>query len=303
MVTGVMTLWAGPRLASNLEYTEDFMMLWGLSVAEARKHFSNLILVTDSHTAKIMQHFPYDEIFTDLDEPFIPAGAVSVWAAGKFIGFRRAVKEGRPFAHFDGDVLLRSYQRSFEADIFAQSDEFFSVTPKTKSEENLKSIYTQAGCDRLPVLPGFLRFSLTRDYHYPYNMGVCGGSDLEFWSDYVDVALGILNHPFNSKHWLNIHPTMASLFVEQYLFGAMAHNRNKYVTTLFPNSAAANEEFMRGIGYVHLLGDSKQHDMALQAIEDKLKQYHPWMYDIVKALGLKRWQRGPFRGYGYYYSS
>lgn len=301
MATGVMTQWAGPMRAAGWEYTEEFMMLWALSVAEARKHFSELVLVTDSYTARFMKDFPYDAVFTDLDAHFLPQEARSVWAAGKLIGFLRAVKQGKPFAHFDGDVLLRSQQRAFNAAIFAQSDEHFSSSPSGSIEENLRNIYLRAGCANIPVLPGFLRFSLTRDSHYPYNMGVCGGSDLEFWDEYIATALAILRHDLNLSSWGRIHPTFASLFIEQYLFGSLAEKRGKHIETLFPNSAAGNEEYMQSIGYIHLLGDSKTHEMAAMAIDNKLKECHPWMYEVVKSLCLHK-RQGRSGEYGYYSS-
>jgi hypothetical protein len=85
------------------------------------------------------------------------------------------------------------------------------------------------------------------------------------------------------------------------MFGVLAAKRQQYVATVFPCSASKNEEFMDGIGYIHLLGDSKHNKIAIHKVEEKLQQNHPWLYDVVKSLGLKK--QYPRSGQGYGYSS
>lgn len=267
-------------------------MLWGLSLASARRHFEKLLIVTDVKGMSLMKHFPYD-IFDDrLESGIVPEAAEKVWCAGKLKAYQIACRLARDlhtgFCHFDGDVVMRKFPYVCGASLFAQSDEPFNSPAGEAFEIFLHDCYVGGGCQRMPRLPGHVRFSLTRGQQSAYNVGIVGGTDLDFLERWAFESLKVLNHDLNQSHISAIWPGTAACFVEQYLFASLARHEGKYVSILFPSQAACNEDFMDQIGYIHLLADSKHHPIMISQVESVLKKEFPWMWEIVDSLGLPK---------------
>jgi hypothetical protein len=284
-MTGVMSLWTKPYLKRNAGYSENFLMLWAYSVALARCIFPKLILYTDKPGQRLLKDFPYDEFRLDLEWDFTPHE--HVWAAGKLVAF---AEMDQPFVHFDGDVLLFKNQHAFGADVFAQSDESYTV-PETGVAEPvanyiLRDLYSYSGVQRCPWLPGHVRYSLLQRQHWPYNNGIFGGSDLDFIHEYATEALQVLAHPLNQGVMADNHGTLTSCFLEQYLLGSLARLKEKHISVLFPGTAVGNERFMRETGYTHLLGLTKHDPDLMRQVHTRMETDFYYLYEVVKAMRL-----------------
>lgn len=282
---GAMSLWS-----RNIPtFTREFLLVWGLSLASARRHFEKIILITDNRGHDLLAEMPYDMFSLDLETPFIPDSAQHIWAAGKLVAFQRMVAEcGQSGAcHFDGDVILRKMPHVFGSEIFAQSDESFTLPESGKNLNlNFHETYIGKGAPMIPVLPGHVRFSLTREIQTAYNAGIVGGRNLSFLLQFADEALWVLRHSYNQKALLKISGGSGSCFVEQYLFGSLARHMGVHVATMFGHHVSLNEEYLDQIGYVHLLCDSKRDPFYVKMVEKILEEQFPWMLEIINRKDL-----------------
>lgn len=255
---GVQTLSLAPRNGKPFERWE--LMCMGLSHWLSRQVFEQLMLVTDSAGRELISElgFAYDVISNDLDKIALPP---RVWSAGKFPAIQRASRMAPTFCHFDFDVFLFKKLPEWltSAAIFAQCEE---------SEEGRnvnRHLAYRVQELILPKAPWQWHRQQRLNSMRAVNMGIVGGTDWEFFSQYTDLAIRMLQEPENREVWERTEGDLSSLMVEQWWLVALAEAHGKEITTLLPDNEP--EELSRALGYSHFLCWSKRNPYWAGRIE------------------------------------
>jgi hypothetical protein len=232
--------------------TQKLLNLHKLSVFFAKKHFSEVHLITDSAAANHFKGTGFTSISTELDSLDTQFG--KVWSLGKILAYKLAAQKGDPFIHIDYDVFLLKplENRILTSEVFVQSPEnvihwFYEIDTFL------------ANCPDLQKMR----------YHKPtygVNMGIFGGNDLEFIDDYATESLSMVYNPLNKNFWLNFHNFKddkagwkKAVFIEQYIISVISQKYKKQITYLFndyPKESEAKEK-----GYIHLLAAKNEQDV------------------------------------------
>ena len=211
-----------------------------LSALLASKNFKNIYLITDEISLPHLKDiFDWSGIDTRLS--YLDKELSSVWSLGKLKTYQIASQKKNSFIHIDYDVFLwnKLPDYIFESPVFAQSRE------PTNSYE-FEKLYDN--CPNLDFLNNKKHYSVAP------NMGIFGGSDLDFINEYSSKALNIISN--NYDFWKNFkfrHSFSKAVLTEQFILQAFSDYKDvdiKYLFDVFPvpDIIAAN------FGYTHLQG-------------------------------------------------
>ena len=148
----VWSFWSKPfHDRHNTAWSSPFhhLLAWGLSVSAARRHFSELCLITDSEGKRLLADklgLPFTEVHTELDT--LRHVDSRWWALGKLVAYSM---QQQPFAHLDTDVFLWKplAPAVAEASVFAQCPELHNNDPHCYQNEIERAFADHGGT--LPV--------------------------------------------------------------------------------------------------------------------------------------------------------
>lgn len=259
-------------------------MSWALSCHSLREHYGEVVLYTDSEGARMLVdklRLPYTDVATDLDDFCC---LECHWALAKV---RTYAAQTRPFMHVDGDIYLpRPLPAALEqAPLLAQNEE------KTTA-------YYRAMIDRLLAVEGLrmspLLESALRGGGVPsFNLGFCGGTDLEFFGRYCyEVRRFFDENDFNGERFRR-DDISANVVFEQMFFSILAREEGKDISTLWPGIVDDNgyraADFCDMAHYdsrqfVHVLGGHKRTPWLCDMLEKTLLRKYPGSYERVASL-------------------
>lgn len=271
----VMSWWSLPAKNpyQNKRFSRLDLILWSLSSAYAKKHFGSVTLYTDAEGAILFNKFrsvlSFDEVIVCLDDLNDRCYSdINIWSLGKLYVYS---KMEEPFIHIDYDLFLRNIPESnfLSAPVFSLHPEFYHV-----GWGGQEMFYPK---DKLLFaflyLPDSWKEALVKDEHYPYNMGIFGGDDLDRIKSFANEALDVGLNRLNEQSKI-IESGFTSAFVEQ--FGAGVHF-GKNMFTLF-------NSLMFGVSkdssFAHLAGTQKRNGAGLWAI-------HGWFGEDFPALKIE----------------
>ncbi len=175
----VQTFWTAGR--DPLEHPfgwshpEYNLMSWALSCLSLREHYDEVALYTDQEGYDVLinkLHLPYTEVNVVYDKNLcLPQH----WAYAKIKTYSMQTK---PFLHVDGDVYL---PHPIPEDI--------ANAPLVAQNREIGTHYYRSMIDRLLsypeiILPEYVQRGLAVQSVPSYNMGIFGGSDLDFIQRY-----------------------------------------------------------------------------------------------------------------------
>lgn len=252
------------------------------AVEMARRHFQQVVLVTDSSGAhrlvdKMGLHF--DEVCCDLDQ--LDKDLAFIWALGKIKAYS-ILKE--PFCSIDLDVILWKKPTCTNAEVFAQSPERFNQRHTNKYHYRHLQVLDQLG-----YIPRQVELGLKLENFVAFNMGIFGGQNWNFCYTYASdsflFATAKENREALRKLFL-LNQLCPSTFVEQWFLGATASFYNVAVDTLFSKEWGEGGCFHPPTalekGYTHMLGETKSNPATERRFELKLQQQEPWLYEKAK---------------------
>jgi hypothetical protein len=226
------------------------------------KNFGEVHFITDTKGLKVFQNLPWTSVSTDLDK--VDVTYRDTWSISKLFAYKLISEKGKPFIHVDYDVLLPNGidRKLLKSKLFAQSTEnsvyfFYEI-------DNLKKY-----CPNLHEIKNY-------EVKDGYNVGIIGGSDVEFFSDYANSALSFITDEQNRNFWLNYtghNSWVKSVIAEQYYLAVMAKKHKKKFNFVFPNGWPTEEE-AKEKSYIHLMGAKNNYDVDLK------------IEKLVKKLGL-----------------
>lgn len=289
----VQTSWSGNQ-SSLLKFNyswlapEYHLMAWCLSCLQLRKYYDDVVLHTDSITAKILidaLKLPYTDFFCDLDK--FKEYPVNLFSVAKIDTYS---KQRTPFLHIDGDVFIwKPFDEKFlSGDLIAQNLEVGTVLyNRMISELEQKLIYFSEEIEEEKS---------KSDKIYAYNAGIFGGNDLDFFERYTSEAKKMIvnNHSILPKVNLSIF----NVYCEQYLFYCIKKKMNRKVEVLFND--LFNDDGYNALGgmidvpfdkqYIHLVGQLKKSKGVCSGVAERLRRDYPEYYYRIISLfkGKKR---------------
>jgi hypothetical protein len=260
-------------------------MSWALSCLQATRFYDKVELVTDQIGKEILidqLHLPYSKVCLELDS--IQHYRADFWCLGKLHAYSI---QNDPFLHIDSDVYIwKRFPKAIEnARIAVQNIE--------KGYEFYQALFEKIS-SLLSYVPGLiLEYKKTNDRFDAYNMGVVGGTELNIFKQFKEMAFEFINR--NITQFDQMPVGLFNTFLEQVLFLCLTckekidvqllikiKNRKKIIreTQSFPNFANA----ARHKKFIHLYGYCKQNEKYCLELEKKLKNdYHPY-YKRIKEL-------------------
>ena len=254
---------------SKSDINEDstfFRAMMSIAVNNAKKHYSNVYLVTDEEGLNLFNGIEFTDTFTwleDLDKTY-----QEYWSLGKLYCNKKAAELGRPFVQIDYDVVLKNPLPNWltRSPIYTQSP-----------EDADKWYYLDYIYDNYKYL-GHLE---TRT-QTAYNCGIIGCSDTEAMLNYAKSAIKFTLVPEN-KHMLEFDvkeafgwPTAKAVWIEQYYLGSFCKSEGIPMKVLLPSDDYNVQNAMADkLGYFHFWG--AKHDPAQRKSIIKLASS---LYDI-----------------------
>lgn len=284
----VQTFWSAGR--NPLEHSfgwlrpEYNLMSWTLSCLCLRKHYDEVALYTDEqgkHVLIDLLHLPYTEVNVVYDKRLCMPRH---WAYAKIKTY--SLQE-IPFLHVDGDVFLPTpiSKEVINAPLIAQNREIGTAY----YQKMMQPVFHNPDI----TLPGYVRKGLDEGSLASYNMGVFGGSDLDFIQRYCQEVFHFIdeNHISEVQHQnSNIE---CNVFFEQILMAAMADKEQKEVGSVvshpmydqgysiseFCNLRAFDEHPIH-----HLLGGHKYNPWVLRMLVQALIRLYPDVFRYILNL-------------------
>ena len=216
--------------------------MYKLSAYYLKKNYGPVTLITDDKGAKFLEGIEFGEVRKDLNA--LPKEAGFVWGLGKIKAYGIAAEIGEPFIHADHDVFVaKPIPKSIaEMAVFAQH-----------KETDIDSLYDLPKFHLGLVNKGLLGEHRIRD---AANMGIFGGTDLEFIARYSRESCELVIDSANLKFIYKTpfkYSWQPSVVFEQYYMTLMADYEGKEVGYLFKGWEALETDAME-LGYTHLWG-------------------------------------------------
>lgn len=291
----IQTLWCGDRDLETSPFwwlhAEYNLMSWALSCMSLKEQFGKVTLYTDSRGARMLADrlgLPYDEVVVCFDTFDC---LTCHWALAKVKTYS---VQTEPFVHIDGDIYLPRPLpgKVTGARLVAQNKEqctdyYGGMIRKFLAVEGLK------------LSPQFDR--VLRGGDVPsYNLGFCGGNDLDFFGRYCDEIFRFFrDNDFNGDRF-RFSDISANVVYEQVFFAIMARDECVDVTTVHPDAIRDNGYMQRDFcdlphygqkQFIHILGGHKRTPEVCNMLERTLLREYPAMYERVAALFPERHKR------------
>lgn len=278
----VQTFWSAGR--NPLEHSfgwlhpEYNLMSWALSCHSLREHYDEVVLYTDTFGKHVLidtLHLPYTEVNTIFDDfKCLPQH----WALAKIMTYSL---QTTPFLHVDGDVYLPKPLTTnvIDAELVAQNREIGTSYYRSMMDRILSypEIY----------LPEYIQKGLSEKSVASYNMGIFGGSNLQFINDYCNEVFSFINiNQMNNREVRYAHID-CNVFFEQVIFAVFADKNEKTVENVL-GRAMIDEGYMArdfcalkdydNKAFFHILGGHKRSDGVCNMLEKTLMSKYPDTY-------------------------
>ena len=254
------------------------LMSWALSCLSLREHYDDVELYTDSagyHILIEVLGLPYTKTHVVFDDfKCLPHH----WALAKIKTYSMQTE---PFIHVDGDVYLpQPLPKEIEnAPLVAQNEE--------ECTDYYRRMVEQIVVSHEILLYDWLDEQINATNMPSYNMGIFGGSDLEFIHTYCKKVFNFMeiNH-INDQANLQSSAN-CNVFIEQIFFASLVKKNQKEVNCLFQHLIKDNgysyvefcdllDFFCRP--YFHILGGHKLSADVSKTLENLLVYKFPDFY-------------------------
>ncbi len=251
--------WSSPRF---------LLYSWLISIKHAKAQFGNVELITDTHSAKIIEklNLPFTNIRTDLDS--IMNYDKSLWALGKVKAYQL---QKEPFIHIDNDVILfgKLDNNFLTSEIGFQSLEDGDIYKKIYNKD--VTILMENG-KNLP-----LNFNILKE---AYNFGIYLCNNLDYNEKYCKTSFEFIDNNYEiaksiikSTQWFNI-------IFEQYIGACVANEMGiepKYISRYLDINEINKKQ------YVHIWG-SKHESEWFNLIKKIAERDYPNEVDLINKI-------------------
>lgn len=265
-------------------FPEYNLMSWALSCLSLRQQYDEVVLYTDSIGKQVLidtLHLPYTDVKVVFDDfKCLPRH----WALAKIMTY--SLQE-EPFIHVDGDVYLPNpiAEEVANSPLVAQNREIGTAYYK-RMMDNIVS-YPEI------QLPPVAQKGLESDSLSSYNMGIFGGTDLDFIHRYCQTAIQFIESNGINDNTQRQSIVDCNVFFEQVLFAAMADNEGRDVASVIGRAVCdegyTRREFcdMNHFGnqkLLHLLGGHKRNAKNIKSLEHLMLREYSCLYKNIVSL-------------------
>lgn len=290
----VQTFWSGAHNPLEHSYgwlhAEYNLMSWTLSCLSLRKHYDRVELYTDRRGYEVLiekLHLPYTQVHVVYDDNLcLPQH----WAYAKIKTYSL---QDEPFLHVDGDMYFPSPipQNVLCAPLIAQNRE-------------IGTAYYQGMLNRVLahpefILPDFIKETQANGTMASYNMGIFGGSDLDFIQRYCQKVFDFFDANHMNDASVEYSNEECNVFFEQIFLATMADKENKDVKGLIPSSIIDNGyksrdfaclKFYEKRHFFHVLGGMKHGKDIIAQLAKALARLYPEQYiTIIRLFPKMKW--------------
>ena len=254
---------------------------WIISCNQLRRYYDDVTLVTDSQGYDVLinkLHLPYTDVIVSLDclNHYNP----NLWALAKIKAYQ-SIKE--PFIHVDGDVF-----------IWTKIDESLKNHDLiVQNEETTTDYYGKMWRDIRHAISYMPEEMKQYDLHIDnkaYNMGIFGGTDIDFIQRYTYKAFDFVDK--NIKMVNKLQGTNFNIFFEQVLLYEMVLSEGKTTGCFIHENIGDNQyhdfanfdEVPDKRKYLHLLGFYKKQLQVCKKMESFVIRYYPEYYQRLERL-------------------
>lgn len=233
--------------------SEFIVNLHKLCFFHLKKHFNDINFITDSFSKNFFKDIPWTSVSTILDD--IPDNYLDLWNLSKIYALKYIAEKNEPFIHLDGDVIL---WKPLPEDII--NAEVFAQCPEDTNKHKYELDKFQKFCPNKSI------FKKLKFNPIAYNMGIFGGSNLDFINGYAKEILKIVMHKDNQFFWREYdgysYHWCKPVLVEQYFLYLYSQFRDQKITCLFPEWPS--EEEAQNMGYSHLMLTKTSEDLQIK---------------------------------------
>lgn len=281
----IQSFWSGSQNNINDKYgwysPRYNWMSWILSCHQLVKYYDNVELYTDDFGYDILINklqLPYSKVHVVLNE--LDKYPKDLWAIAKIKAY--SLQE-EPFIHVDGDVFIwEKFPESYvNSQLIAQN------------LENTTGYYREMWNEitaNITFIPNELSSFHNGTSNLCCNMGIIGGSDIDFFKEYCTKSFEFVDK--NIEFWDKINLFNFNIFFEQELFYELSTLNFKKINYLFDEIWADNAYM--GFGdfhmiphkrtYLHLLGFFKRQPTVCKNMEIYTMKYYPESYSKLSIL-------------------
>jgi len=241
----------------------DFLYTLALAVKCASRHFPEVHMVSTPWAIKMFQKIGlhvthYNDKLKDMEDvsPFF-------WAYGKLLAYN---EQDVPFVHIDNDVFLWEPlpKRLLKADLCFQSHEPMDLDGY-KYYNMMRPCFADA-----PVKPKKIVDNPVTDF--AYNCGICGGSNLDFFKEWIECSREYIFAEENQEIFFRKHKGVLvhqNLFHEQYFAASLIkmHNMRDRVKVI-DEDVLKIPQILR---YTHLWGTTKRDFTMMRRVNMRLQ--------------------------------
>lgn len=291
----IQTFWSGRRNPLECGYgwnnAEHNLMSWALSCYSLCSNYDQVELYTDQRGYEVLIEklkLPYTNVhIVYTDSLCLPQH----WAYAKV---KTYYMQNKPFLHVDGDIYTPKpfKQELLEAPLIAQNREIGTVYYRRMIENILRH--------KEIVLPQYITDALRKESIASYNMGIFGGSDLEFIHHYCQESFAFLEKNRMNDHSFPNSRVNCNIFFEQVFFAVLADIEGKEVVSVLgrpmkDEGYSAHEfcdlAYWNQRHFFHILGGHKRNPYNAEMIRRTLLRLYPNVLERVLALFPEKHRR------------
>ena len=253
---------------SGYKKFEDFLASISLSVQFSKKHFKEVVLVTNSFGKEVL----IDKLglqFDDVNLEFDKWSHVNRiwWGWFKVLAYSL---QNKPFIHIDNDAYFINKPRE---EILTSKLCFQSIeTPFADGYGWYVPLLKKAA-----TLPYFPQIIKENPVGYAYNCGITGGSNLDIIKEWYEVSSSFVHSQVNKSHLegneLSIHQ---NLLHEQYFIASLTKSKgwlpNKDIKFLLNTDTLMQDCYKPNEKFTHFWGLTKKEEKNVKKIEERLKK-------------------------------
>ena len=284
----IQTFWSGGRDPLQYGYgwrhAEHNLMSWALSCCSLREYYDQVELYTDQRGYDVLiekLHLPYTAVHVVYDDHLcLPQH----WAYAKIKTYSMQTE---PFLHVDGDIYapVPFPKEALSAPLVAQNREIGTVYYRRMMDNVLR-------CQEIE-LPSYITEALHEESVASYNMGMFGGSDLDFINRYCHEAFSFLERNRMNDWSLPHSRVCCNILFEQVFFAVLADLEHRDVASVLgrgvKDEGYSGREFC-DLSYwsqrpfFHLLGGHKRNPYNVEMLRRTLLRLYPDVLDRLTAL-------------------
>jgi hypothetical protein len=243
----------------KIQYGDLDYKMFKIAFHFLKKNFKKVYLITDDYGYDVLKNIPFTDINTSLEQ-LVPKDYNIMWALGKIYAYKIACEMGEPFIHIDNDVFL-----------FERFNQKILYNPIITQHQELGVWFLYHAEQFINCLPNKYYFNYKK-INNASNMGIFGGTDLNFIHFYATESLKVSLDPENMNAirttFFNT-PHSPPCMTEQYYVNLLADLTNKNIHYLLPNNSKIQKEAYN-LKYCHIWGFKSSNRWLLEQYLDNI---------------------------------